>query len=100
MGVLCPKEALASFITVSYLDTNLRNCFLTECLLRMYSMMSVTSVFRADFDIEEREGEGIVTGVLQVWKPGSVVVHEMENHLGLFQSSRYNCLKSGIFILL
>jgi len=66
----------------------------------MYLMMSVTSVFRVDFNIEEREGEGIVTGVLQVWKPDSVVIHEMENHLGLFRSSGYNCLKSGIFILL
>ena len=66
----------------------------------MCLMLSVTSVFKADFNIEERKGEGIVTGVLQVWKPDSVVIHEMENHLGLFQSSRYNCLKSGIFILL
>lgn len=63
-------------------------------------LMSVTSVFRADFNIEEREGEGIVTGVLQVWKPDSVVICEMEIHLGILPSSRYNCLKSGIFILL
>lgn len=43
--------------------TNLRNCFLSELPLRMF-LMSVTSVFRTDFYIEEREGEGILSGAL------------------------------------
>lgn len=58
----------------------------------MYLVISVTSVFRAHFNTEEREGEGTVAGVLQVWKPDSVVIYEMENYLGLFQSLSCNCL--------
>lgn len=30
--------------------------------------------FRSDFNSEEKEGEGFVTGVLQVWKLDSVVI--------------------------